>query len=317
MAHIVECGVRSPDMAMRDYLATEIALDHAEGHLTRREALRRLGLLGLTAVAASGLLAACSSSDTAATPAPGPSPTPPAPATPAADPGYDVAAALGRTSPVTFPGAAGQLSGAYAVPPSAPRGAVLVVHENRGLTDHIRAVAGRLAGDGYAALAPDLLSRAGGTAGSQDATAALGRIAEADLVADLQSGVQELVRRHPDVPRAAMGFCFGGGMVWRLLDAGAPDLAAAVPFYGPSPETPTFDGTRAAVLGVFAERDARVNAGRDKLDAALTAASVRHEMLTVPGADHAFFNDTGPRFNAAAAASTYQRVLDWFGQYLT
>ena len=67
---------------------------------------------------------------------------------------------------MTFPGAAGELSGGFAAPDGTPRGAVLVVHENRGLTDHIRAVAGRLAGDGYAALAPDLLSRVGGTAGS-------------------------------------------------------------------------------------------------------------------------------------------------------
>jgi carboxymethylenebutenolidase len=300
-------------MAMRDYLATEIALDHAEGHITRREALHRLGLLGLSTVAASGLLAACASA--AETPAP--SPAPPAPSAPAANPGYDVAAALGRTSTVTFGGSAGQISGAYAVPTGTPRGAVLVVHENRGLTDHIRAVAGRLAGDGYAALAPDLLSRVGGTQAAQDPTAALGKIAEADLIADLQTSVQELGRRQPGVPRAAIGFCFGGGMVWRLLDAGAPDLAAAVPFYGPSPDNPAFDGTRAAVLGVFAEKDARVNAGREKLDAALTAAGLRHEILTVPGVDHAFFNDTGPRFNAEAAASTYRRMLDWFGQYLT
>ena len=70
------------------------------------------------------------------------------------------------------------MSGAFAAAQS-PKGAVLVVHENRGLTDHIRAVTGRLAGDGYTALAPDLLSRAGGTAGAPDATAALGAISEA------------------------------------------------------------------------------------------------------------------------------------------
>ena len=69
------------------------------------------------------------------------------------------------------------MSGAWAAAES-PKGAVLVVHENRGLTDHIRAVAGRLAGDGYSALAPDLLSRAGGTAGVPDATAALGAISD-------------------------------------------------------------------------------------------------------------------------------------------
>jgi carboxymethylenebutenolidase len=214
-------------------------------------------------------------------------------------------------------GAAGELSGGFAAPDGTPRGAVLVVHENRGLTDHIRAVAGRLAGDGYAALAPDLLSRVGGTAGVPDATAALGGLGEADLISDLQSGLTELGRRLPGVPQAAMGFCFGGGMVWRLLNGAPTELAAAVPFYGPAPAEPTFANTRAAVLGVFAELDNRVNAGRDVLDAALTARGLTHEMVTVPGVDHAFFNDTGPRFNAAAAATTYQRVLDWFGRYLT
>lgn len=299
-------------MAMRDYLATEVALDHADGHLSRRDALQRLGLLGLSAVAASGLLASCSSE--AAPPAAAAPPAPP-PAAPAA-PDYDVAAATARTGPVSFPGTAGPVSGAYAAPDAAPRGAVLVVHENKGLTDFIRAVTGRLAGDGYAALAPDLLSRAGGTAGAADPTAALGALAEADLVADLESGVAELGRRHPDVPLAAIGFCFGGGMVWRLLAAGTPELAAAVPFYGPAPSDPTFAGSRAAVLGIFAEKDDRVNAGREALEAALSAGGLTHELVTVPGVDHAFFNDTGPRYDPAAATTTYRRMLDWFGQHL-
>ena len=157
-------------MAMRDYLATEVALDHVDGHLTRRDALRKLGLLGLSVVGASTLLAACARGLQRA-----------AAARPdglrgARCPGYDVAAALARTQPVTFPGAAGQLQGAFAPAEPAPKGAVLVVHENRGLTDHIKAVAGRLAGDGYSALAIDLLSRAGGTAAVPDATAALGQV---------------------------------------------------------------------------------------------------------------------------------------------
>jgi carboxymethylenebutenolidase len=299
-------------MALRDYLATEVALDHSEGLLTRREALQRLGRLGLSVAAATGLLTACGSSETPAAP---PSPGPSAPPT-TATVGYDVAGSIARTTAVMFPGSAGQLSGAFAAPAGAPMGGVLVVHENRGLTDHIRAVTGRLAGDGYAALAPDLLSRAGGTAAATDPTAALGGIADADLVADLRSGLTELGRRYPGLPLAAIGFCFGGGMVWQLLDTDGENLAAAVPFYGPAPDNPAFTSTRAAVLGVFAELDNRVNAGRDKLDAALTAAGLTHELVTVPGVDHAFFNDTGPRYNATAAAEVYRRMLDWFAQHL-
>ncbi len=300
-------------MALRDYLATEVALDHVDGHLSRREALRKLGLLGLSAIGASTLLTACATEASAPT---GPTVTTASGAP--ADPGYDVAAALARAQPVTFAGAAGELQGAFAPaePAGSAKGAVLVVHENRGLTDHIKAVAGRLAGDGYSALAIDLLSRAGGTAAVPDATAALGQVAEVDLVADMQAGVAELGRRVPGAPLAAVGFCFGGGMVWRLLDAGTPELAAAVPSYGPSPDAPTLDGAKAAVLGVFAERDARVNAGKDKLDAALKAAGLTYQLKVVPGTDHAFFNDTGQRYNAPAAQTTYADMLAWFGTYL-
>jgi carboxymethylenebutenolidase len=296
-------------MALRDYLATEVALDHVEGHLSRREALKRLGLLGLSTVAASGLLAACAAEQPQAS-------APPTQAAPAANPGYDVAASIARTSAVTFPGTASTMTGAYAAPTGTPPGAVLVVHENKGLTDFIRAFTGRLAGDGYAALAPDLLSRVGGTAAAPDATAALGNLSSADLVADLRSGLDELARRHPGVPLAAVGFCFGGGMVWQLLDADASNLTVAVPFYGPVPDNPTFNGDRAAVLGIFAELDSRVNAGMGRADAALTAARLTHEFVTVPGVDHAFFNDTGPRFNEPAATQTYARVLAWFRTHL-
>jgi carboxymethylenebutenolidase len=288
-------------MALRNYLATEIALDHADGLISRRDALQKLGLLGLSTVAASSLLASCSSEATPPATAPDAAPSAAAPsaaAAPTAPPDYDVAAARARSEDVTFPGGTGTMSGAWAAADD-PRGAVIVIHENRGLTDHIRAVAGRLSGDGYSALAPDLLSRVGGTAATPDATAALGAISTADLVTDLRS------------------FCFGGGMTWQLLDSGPSDLAAAVPFYGPAPEAPTFQGSQAAVLGVFAEKDARVNAGRDKLEAALTSAGLTHELVTVPGVDHAFFNDTGARYNEQAASQVYQQVLSWFGTHLT
>jgi carboxymethylenebutenolidase len=306
-------------MALRNYLATEIALDHADGLISRRDALHKLGLLGLSTVAASTLLASCSS---AAPPAAAPSAAPSAgapssaPATPTAPPDYDVAAARARSEDVTFPGGTGTMSGAWAAAES-PKGAVLVVHENRGLTDHIRSVAGRLAGDGYSALAPDLLSRAGGTAGAPDATAALGAISTEDLVADLRSSLAELGNRADGLKLGMIGFCFGGGMTWRVLDSGPSELAAAVPFYGPAPDAPTFQGSQAAVLGVFAEKDARVNAGIDKLEAALIAAGLTHELVTVPGVDHAFFNDTGARYDQEAAGQIYQQVLGWFGTHLT
>ena len=128
----------------------------------------------------------------------------------------------------------------------------------------------------------------------------------------MKAAVGELARRLPRRRLAAIGFCFGGGMVWRLLAAGERRLAAAAPFYGPFPEGGDLRGTRAALLAVYGGLDARVNATRDAAKAAAEAARLRHEFLTFTEADHAFFNDTGARFNAPAAAEAYRRVLEWF-----
>jgi carboxymethylenebutenolidase len=222
---------------------------------------------------------------------------------------------------VTFAGAEGRtLQGAWAAA-STPRGTVLVIHENRGLTDHIRSVAGRFAASGYSALAIDLLSAEGGTAKFTDpaqATAALNAAPPGRFMADLRSGVDELLRRVPGRKVAAIGFCFGGGMVWSLLASGESRLGAAAPFYGPFPANADVTASKnTAVLGVYAAADSRVNASRDTARAALQKAGHPHEIVTYDNADHAFFNDTGARYQPTAAAQAYQKVLDWFGQYLT
>ena len=103
-------------------------------------------------------------------------------------------------------------------------------------------------------------------------------------------------------------------MTWQLLVAGEPRLAAAVPFYGPFPEGSSVEGSpNVAVLGIYAELDDRVNATLDAAEAALTAAGLTHELRVFEGVDHAFFNDTGPRYDAEAADEAYQAMLDWFG----
>lgn len=292
------------------YIAEEIATDHVEGLLSRREAMRRLALLGVGTAAATALIAACgnekkpaatSSSGTTSTSAP--------------PPGMENAL---PTAPITWPGPRGELQGAWAEAAD-PRGAVLVIHENKGLNDWVRSVAARLAGAGYSALAIDLLSEEGGTATFKDtaeATAALGKIPPARFTADLKAGVDELQRRVPDRKVAVVGFCFGGGLVWQLLASGEPRLSAAVPFYGPLPDNPDFAGSRAAVLGIYGALDDRVTSSERAAKVALDKAGLVNELVVEPDADHAFFNDTGPRYDAAAAADAWRRVQDWFGRYL-
>ncbi len=295
---------------IQKYLAEEVAEDLADGIITRREAMRRLVLLGLSSSAASALLASG-----------------PVIAAAAAEPstaakrrgkgrrgGIETAWAPVARESITFAGPRGTLMAAWA-PAARPRGGVLVIHENRGLTEHIRLVAGRLAASGYSALALDLLSEEGGTGAFPDeaaVAAALAGIPPERFDEDMKAGVTELGRRAPRKRMAAIGFCFGGGMVWRLLAAGEPRLAAAAPFYGPFPEGGSLEGSRAAVLGVYGGLDARVNATRAAAKAALEAARLKHELLTFTEADHAFFNDTGARFNPHAAAEAWRRTLNWF-----
>jgi carboxymethylenebutenolidase len=292
---------------LQRYLVEEIALDHADGLISRREALRRLALVGLGVAASSSLLAGFVAEQARAGRAPA------ARARPA------TGATADTTMPITFRGPGGRrLMGAWAKA-ARPRGAVLVVHENRGLTDHIRSVASRLAASGYSALAIDLLSEEGGTASFPDeaaAMAALYSVPTTRFVADMKAGVTELRRRLPGKKVAATGFCFGGGMVWTLLAAKEARLAAAAPFYGPFPEGSSLKGSKAAVLGIYAALDARVNASRPAADAALRAAGLPHRLVTFPGVDHAFFNDTGGRYNGAAADAAYKQVIAWFKRYV-
>ena len=293
------------------YLAEEIAEDHEHGLVSRREALRRLGLLGLTGAAAASLLAGSVSAEAKAL-ARGASAR-----ASAVDRAAEVAAL--PTHEITFRGPGGRrLMGAWASARQA-RGGVLVIHENRGLTDSIRAVAGRLGASGYSALAIDLLSAEGGTKSFADefeAMAALGAVAPSRFVADMKAGVTELRRRLPGKKIAAIGFCFGGGMTWLLIASKEPRLAAAVPFYGPFPEAGNLAGSNAAVLGVYAELDGRVNASRAAARGALRRAGLKHAIVTYPGVDHAFFNPTSSRHDPAAAAAAYRRMLGWFGTYL-
>ena len=294
-------------MALEKYLQEEVALDHADGYLSRREAIRRLAYLGLAAPAAVSLLAACARDEDAPKPnrTPGASPAGPEPA---------------ETEDITFPGPGGRDTfGTFAAAEDV-KGAVLVIHENRGLTDHIKSVAGRFAASGYSALAVDLLSSGGGTKKYPDEAEIMKLLSEAspdDLVADMTAAIDELERRAADAKIGAIGFCFGGGMVWQLVQSGDQRLAAAAPFYGTTPdEGADFSKSKAAVLGVYAELDDRVNATRDGAEAALEEAGLEHEIVTYPGVDHAFFNATGDNYDKDQAEKAYSKAVSWFGQHL-
>lgn len=114
----------------------------------------------------------------------------------------------------------------------------------------------------------------------------------------------------------SMGFCFGGGIVWRLATA-HPDLRAAVPFYGANPSIADVPRIKAAVLAIYGELDTRINAGIPEIREAMQKARIVHDIVIYPGAQHAFFNDTSAeRYNDVAAKAAWIRTLGWFDRYL-
>lgn len=215
----------------------------------------------------------------------------------------------------------GRFMDGYSAMPRAPgrRPCVIVIHENRGLTEHIRDIARRLALAGFYALAPDFLSTADPPPANEDeARTRIGAldlsVATADAVATVNTFRQFNGRPRPV---GVVGFCWGGAMVNRLAVAAGYSLDAAVSFYGPAPDPAEAARVRAAMLIITAGLDQRVNATARPWVSALNAAGRTVRGIDYPNVDHAFHNDTSAaRYNAEAAQQAWAATLGWFRQHL-
>jgi len=201
--------------------------------------------------------------------------------------------------------------------------AVIVIHENQGLSDHIRDMARRLAKEGYVALAPDFLSRLGGTRLVNPKGGGLSNIRELapwEAVAeDVQSGFAYLSVL-PDVrsdKQAVIGFCWGGEMAFAAATK-VKTLDAAIVFYGRSPNPlDRVKDIRAPVMAHYGEKDPGVNKGIDETAAAMKKYNKVYDYKIYPGAQHAFNNDANPsRYHAAAAKEAWERTLSFLKKNL-
>jgi carboxymethylenebutenolidase len=216
-----------------------------------------------------------------------------------------------------------QLTGGYQAYVAEPRTrslkpTVLVIHENRGLNDHIRDVARRLAIAGFRAVAPDMLSLGGGTPANEDtAREAIGKLDLARSVSDAVAMLGELSHSSRSGKVGAVGFCWGGGFVNRLAIAAGDKLSAAVVYYGPAPDPSEAPKVLAPIEFHNAGLDDRVNAGSFPWIEALRKAGKRVKFLLYDGVNHAFNNDTSAeRYNKPAADLAWKRTLAFFRQYL-
>jgi carboxymethylenebutenolidase len=192
---------------------------------------------------------------------------------------------------VKFPSGRDTITGYLAYPERKDRApAVVVIHEIFGMSDFVRHVTEQLAQDGFVAIAPDLLSRRGGTPGSPDSAVKLiGGLNGDTLTKDLDATVAYVKRLKAVRPErvGVIGFCWGGGQSFRYA-TNNPSLRAFVVCYGPGPDALAIARIRARGLGVYAENDARIDAGLPDVDGAVRTYHKDYHYTVYPGVGHGF-----------------------------
>lgn len=196
--------------------------------------------------------------------------------------------------------------------------AVVLVHENLGLTRHIEDVARRMALAGFVVLAPDLLTPLGGTPAKADrARDRLARLNRLQAVGNAVAAVVWLKGRDDVAGRiGAAGFDWGGGIVNQMA-VNSPDVAAAVSFYGEPPEAADVPRIRAKMMLHYADIDDRINAGIPAFEAALEVSNIAFVQYQYGKTQHGFHNDTvRARYNKAAAELAWQRTVKFLRETL-
>lgn len=222
---------------------------------------------------------------------------------------------------VNYPGEGYTLQGYLSRPTGkGPFPAVIVVHHNRGLIEHFRDVSRRLASQGYAALAVDLLSRQGGTAAfatPEAATKAFQKENDDALISDLNAAYQYLdshsaVRKN-DI--AIMGFAAGAQKTFLYVTTN-PKLKAAVIYYGSPPSDDRLARIECPILEIVGDKDARFAPTVPVLEGKMKQLGKNYEWKIYPGADHDFFEDSDERYNQPAAKQSWAVVLEFLKRNL-
>ena len=228
------------------------------------------------------------------------------------------------SSEIQYKGTGGPVFGYLARPATTGKHpAIIVIHANQGLNDYTRDVARRLAKQGYVALAPDYLSRHGGTMKANPKSEGLNNIRELApwqaVAEDTDAGFAHL-RILPDVRGdrlGVVGFCWGGEMTFATATQ-VRGLKAVVVFYGRSPNPlKLVKSIQAPVLAHYGEKDPGVNHDIPATEEAMKKYNKSYSYKIYPGAQHGFHTDTNPdRYHPEAAKEAWSRTLDFFKKNL-
>jgi carboxymethylenebutenolidase len=196
---------------------------------------------------------------------------------------------------------------------------LIIIHEWWGLNDNIRAMADRLAGEGYAALAVDLYE--GDVADTRDGAASLmrGTLEHPErLEENLRQAHRYLTEQVGVDSIGVVGWCFGGAWSLRTALVMGDEIDATVVYYGRLVTEPDeLDALASPLLGLFGELDGGIPVDTVReFEATLEELGKESEIHVYPDADHAFANPSGTRYNEAAATDAWKRTLDFFAEHL-
>jgi len=273
--------------------------EYAHGLISRREFFNRLSTLTILGFTVSALAAALI-------------------------PDYALAEQVSFNDPdikaeyMTFPSPEGHGEGrGYLVVPTSATGstgAVLVVHENRGLNPYVKDVARRIAKAGFVAFAPDALHPLGGYPGNDDEGRELQRSLDRAKIEQDMIAAARFLRTQPlcNGRLGVVGFCFGG-YITNMLAATLPDVInAGSPFYGTPPAEEIRQNIKAPLLIHLAELDERVNSTWPEYELDLKANESPYTVHMYPGVNHGFHNDSTGRYNETAAELAWGRTIEFF-----
>ncbi len=223
------------------------------------------------------------------------------------------------TEYISYPGVPKEMR-AYVARPKKDKKypAIIVIHENRGLNEHIEDVARRAANEGYLAIAPNALAALGKTAANEDeARKFFGELKAEDNLKNFLNVFEYLnSRKDFNGNVGCVGFCWGGAMSNKLA-VNVPSLKAAVAFYGAQPAVEEVPKIKAAIQLHYAGLDERINAGIPAFEEALKKNNITYELHMYEGVNHAFHNSTSAtRYNEAAANLAWKRTMEFFKKYV-
>jgi carboxymethylenebutenolidase len=283
-----------------DKRITEIYGDYRQGRTNRRDFIRKLAMVAGSTAAALALLPVLEENELLASSALQDDP--------------DLV-----TEFIKYPGETGDMRPFLARPKAGKKfPAVIVIHENRGLVPHIQDVTRRMAKEGFLSIAPDALSPVGGTPDDVSNVGSLFKQLNSEETTKNFVAAVKYLKTHPlsTGKVGCTGFCWGGAMTNQVA-VNAPDLNAAVPYYGRQPVAEDVAKIKAPIMAHYAGNDAGIDAGIPAFEEALKKYNKEYQIFIYEGASHAFNNDSNPdRYNEQAAKLAWSRTIGFFKQKL-